>query len=174
MLRTQGKPETLVGAVRALVGELDPNLPLINVQTQKAVIDDQIRRERLFAKLSTVFGAIALLLASIGIYGVMAYSVARRTAEIGIRMALDARYGNIVGVVLRSTATLVGVGAALGIAGALVPTRYISSMLYNIRPRDPSTFLCSAALLILIALTAGYVPANRAARADPMRALRCE
>jgi predicted permease len=174
VVRTQGKPEALVSAIRSLVRELDPNLPLINVQTQQAVIDDLLRRERLFASLSTAFGATALLLASIGIYGVVAYSVARRTAEIGIRVALGARYGSIVRLVLRRTVILVGAGAALGTAAALALTRYISSMLYNVRPRDPATFISAAALMMLIALVAGYVPARRAARIDPMKALRCE
>ena len=144
VVQTHGKPEALVSTIRSLVRELDPNLPLINVQTQQAVIDDQLRRERLFANLSTAFGAMALLLASIGIYGVVAYSVARRTAEIGIRMALGARYGNIVRLVLRRTVLLVAVGTALGIAGALAVTRFVSSMLYNVRPRDPATFIAAA------------------------------
>lgn len=173
-VRTRGKPEAFVGAVRSLVRDLDPNLPLINVQTQEAVIDDALRRERLFANLSTAFGAMALLLAAIGIYGVVAYSVARRTAEIGVRMALGARQGNIVSLVLRRTVLLVAVGAALGTAGALAATKLVSSMLYNVKPRDPATFAGSAALLILTALAAGYLPARRAARIDPMKALRCE
>jgi predicted permease len=174
VVQTHGKPEALVSTIRSLVRELDPSLPLINVQTQQAVIDDQLRRERLFANLSTAFGAMALLLASIGIYGVVAYSVAKRTAEIGIRMALGARYGNIIRLVLRRTVLLIAVGTALGTAGALVVTRFISSMLYDVRPRDPATFLSAVALLMLIALAAGYLPARRAARIDPVRAIRCE
>jgi predicted permease len=173
-VRTRGKPEAFVGAVRSLVRDLDPKLPLINVQTQEAVIDDALRRERLFANLSTAFGAMALLLAAIGIYGVVAYSVARRTAEIGVRVALGARYANIVSLVLRRTVLLAAVGAALGTAGALLATKLVSSMLYNVKPRDPATFVGSAALLILTAVAAGYLPARRAARIDPMKALRCE
>ncbi|RPI07875.1 MAG: FtsX-like permease family protein, partial [Acidobacteriales bacterium] len=116
------KPEAFVGTVRSLVRDLDPHLPLIDIQTQEAVIDDQLRRERLFANLSTAFGGIALLLACIGIYGVVAYSAARRTAEIGIRVALGARYGNILSLILRRTMLLVAVGVAAGTAGALALT----------------------------------------------------
>jgi ABC-type antimicrobial peptide transport system permease subunit len=173
-LRTQGKPEAFTGTIRSLVRDLDPNLPLINVQTQEAVIDDQLRRERLFANLSTAFGGIALLLACIGIYGVVAYSAARRTAEIGIRAAMGARYGDIVGLVLRRTMILVALGAAVGIACALAVTKFIGSMLFNVTPRDPLTFASAAALLILTALVAGFLPARRAARIDPMTALRSE
>jgi len=173
-VRTRSRPEAVAGAIRSLVRELDPNLPLISVQTQQAVIDDQLRREHLFANLSTAFGVMALMLASIGIYGVVAYSVARRTAEIGIRMALGARYGSIVRLVLRSTVLLVAVGAAMGTGAALAVTRYLSSMLYNVRPRDPATFIAAIVLLILTALAAGYLPARRAARIDPAKALRCE
>ena len=173
-VRTAGRPEAFGATVRTLVRELDPNLPLINVQTQDSVIDDYLRRERLFANLSTAFGAIALLLACIGIYGVVAYSAARRTAEIGIRMAMGARYGDVVGLVLRRTAILVAAGVAIGIGGALAVTKFLSSMLYNVAPRDPATFVVGAALLVLTALAAGYIPARRAARIDPMNALRCE
>jgi predicted permease len=173
-VRTRGKPEAFVGAIRSIVRDMDPNLPLINVQTQAAVIDDALRRERLFANLSTAFGAMAMLLAAIGIYGVVAYSVARRTGEIGIRVALGARYANIVGLVLRNTLLLVAIGAVLGAAGALATTKLVASMLYKVQPRDPATFIGGAALLILTALAAGYIPARRAARIDPMKALRCE
>ena len=173
-VRTDGKPEAFTGTIRSMVRELDPNLPLINVQTQEAVIDDQVRRERLFANLSTAFGGIALLLACIGIYGVVAYSAARRTAEIGIRVAMGARYGNIVALVLRRTVVLVALGAAVGTACALAATKFIGSMLFNVTPRDPTTFAGAAALLILTALVAGFLPARRAARGDPMAALRSE
>jgi predicted permease len=173
-VRTAGDPEAFVSTVRSLVRQLDPNLPLINVQTQEAVIDDQLRREHLFANLSTAFGGIALLLAAIGIYGVVAYSAARRTAEIGIRVALGARYGDVVGLVLRRTLILVVIGVVLGVACSLVLTRFLVSMLYEVKPRDPAAFVAGAALLILTALAAGFLPARRAARIDPMKALRCE
>jgi predicted permease len=173
-VRTSGRPEAFAGTVRSLVRGLDPNLPLIDIQTQKAVVDNALRRERLFANLSTAFGGIALLLACIGIYGVVAYSAARRTAEIGIRVAMGARYGNIVGLVLRRTMILVALGAVVGIACALAVTKFIGAMLFNVTPRDPRTFAAAAALLILTALVAGFLPARRAARVDPMTALRSE
>ena len=173
-MRTRGNPEAFIATVRSIVRSLDPNLPLLNIQTQEAVIDEALRRERLFANLSTAFGFMALLLAAIGIYGVVAYSVAWRTAEIGIRVALGARYGGIMSLVLRRSVLLVLLGTALGAAGAYALTQFLTEMLYNIKPRDPATFIGSTALLILTALAAGYLPARRAARIDPMKALRCE
>ena len=119
-------------------------------------------------------GLLALLLACIGIYGVVAYSAARRTAEIGIRVALGASYGSVLSLILRRTVLLVAVGVAIGTAGAMALTKFISSMLYKVEPRDPTTFIAGAALLFLTALVAGYIPAHRAARIDPMTALRCE
>jgi predicted permease len=173
-VRTQGEPEAFVGTVRSLVRALDPSLPLVDVQTQEAVVEDQLRRERLFANLSTAFAAIALLLACIGIYGVVAYSAAQRTAEIGMRVALGARYGNIVGLVLRRTLILVALGVAVGSAAALWMTKFVASMLYNIEPRDQATFIAGAVVLLVTAIVAGYLPARRAARIEPMKALRCE
>ena len=173
-VRTLGPPEAFVGSVRALVRELDPNLPLIDVQTQRHVINEQLAQERLFAGLSTAFGMLALTLACIGIYGVVAYSVARRTGEVGIRMALGARYGDIIWLALRRTMALVALGVACGVAGALALTRLISGTLFGVQPSDPATFAVAAVLLVLVALLAASLPARRAARIHPMEALRCE
>lgn len=174
VVRTYGKPEALTGVARDLVRKIDPNLPLLEVRTQQQVIDEQLMTERVFAGLSTGGGIVALLLACIGIYGVVAYSAARRTAEIGIRMALGARFGDVIVLVLRRTVILIAVGVAAGAAGALAATRLVASILYDVAPRDPATFIGSAALLILTAIAAGYIPARKAARIDPMTALRCE
>jgi ABC-type antimicrobial peptide transport system permease subunit len=173
-VRTAGPPESFVPSLQSIIHELDPRLPLIDVETQQHVIDGRLRNESLFANLSTVFGLLALLLASIGIYGVVAYSVTRRTGEVGIRMALGAQGSNIVWLMLRRIAILVALGVAVGIGGALALTRWIESMLWNVTPDDPITIAATVVLLVLIALFAGLIPARRAARIHPMEALRSE
>jgi putative ABC transport system permease protein len=133
--------------------------------------------ERLFAKLMSLFGVLAQQLASIGLYGVLAYSVSRRTHEIGIRMALGANRGRMLTMILRQGMTLTLIGVALGLAGAYVLTRYLGTlngMLFGVGPRDPLTFGVTAALLIIVALIACFVPARRATKVDPMVALRYE
>ena len=137
-------------------------------------VDESLNRERLLATLSGFFGALALLLATIGLYGVMSYNVARRRNEIGIRMALGAEQTRVLSMVLHEVAILIGTGLAIGIAVALASTRLLESFLFGIKSNDASTLFLAAGLLALVAAVAGYLPANRASRLDPMAALREE
>ena len=176
-VRTTGDPKAYVGAIRQAVREVEPNLPLSNIKTQIEQADETLSMERLFAKLMSLFGVLAQQLASIGLYGVLAYSVSRRTHEIGIRMALGANRRKMLTMILRQGMTLTLIGVALGLAGAYVLTRYLeslNSMLFGVQPRDPLTFIVTAALLIIVALVACFIPARRATKIDPMVALRYE
>ena len=176
-VRTTGDPKAFVGAIRQAIRDVEPNLPLNNIKTQIEQADETLSMERLFAKLMSLFGLLAQQLASIGLYGVLAYSVSRRTHEIGIRMALGANRGRMLTMILRQGMTLTLIGVALGLGGAYVLTKYLeslTSMLFGIQPRDPITFAASAVLLTIVALVACFVPARRATKVDPMVALRYE
>jgi predicted permease len=174
-VRTAGPPSTFAASVRAIVREFDPALPVFGVMTQSDQIATSLRQERLFARLATLLGAVAILLSAIGLYGLLAYGVARRTAEIGLRMALGAARASVVWMVLRESLVLAGIGLLLGVPAALAGTRVLQSMLFGLAPRDPVTTLTVAALaMVLLAAVAGYVPARRAARVDPLVALRAE
>ena len=176
-VRTTGDPEASVAAVRRAVRETDERFPLNNVKTQTAQADETLAMERLFAKLLSLFGLLAQALAGIGLYGVLAWSVARRTHEIGIRMALGASRRDVLRMVLRQGMALTLVGVAVGLACAYALARYVASlgkMLYGVEPADPLTFASIALLLTLVALLACYVPARRATKVDPMVALRHE
>ena len=176
-VRTATDPKAFVPAIRQAMHEVEPNLPLNNFKTQVEQADETLSMERLFAKLMSLFGVLAQQLASIGLYGVLAYSVSRRTHEIGIRMALGANRGRMLTMILRQGMTLTLIGVALGLAGAYVLTRYLGTlngMLFGVGPRDPLTFGVTAALLIIVALIACFVPARRATKVDPMVALRYE
>jgi putative ABC transport system permease protein len=162
------------------VREVDGNLPLNNVKTQVEQAEETLRMERLFAKLLSLFGLLAQQLASIGLYGVMAYSVSQRTNEIGIRMALGADQRDVLKMVLRQGMALTIIGVVLGLAGAYVLTKYLESkmnlnnMLFGVKVSDPLTYGVIAAFLTLVALLACFIPARRATKVDPMVALRCE
>ncbi|HEX8149362.1 MAG TPA: ABC transporter permease [Pyrinomonadaceae bacterium] len=176
-VRTAGDPEASVAAVRRVVHEVDGRFPLNNVKTQVAQADETLAMERLFAKLLSLFGLLAQALAAIGLYGVLAWSVSRRTHEIGIRMALGAQRGDVLRMVLRQGMALTLAGVAVGLAGAYALGLYVASlgkMLYGVEPNDPTTFAAVALLLTLVALLACYVPARRATKVDPMEALRYE
>jgi predicted permease len=179
-VRTAGDPNTAVAAVRQAVREVDGNLPLNNVKTQVEQAEETLRMERLFAKLLSLFGLLAQQLASIGLYGVMAYSVSQRTNEIGIRMALGADQRDVLKMVLRQGMALTIIGVVLGLAGAYVLTKYLESkmnlnnMLFGVKVSDPLTYGVIAAFLTLVALFACFIPARRATKVDPMVALRCE
>jgi len=176
-VRTAGDPKAYVGAIRQAIRELEPNLPLDRIKTQIEQADETLSMERLFAKLMSLFGLLAQQLASIGLYGVLAYSVSRRTHEIGIRMALGANRGRMLTMILRQGMTLTLIGVAMGLGGAWVLTKYLgtlNSMLFGVQPRDPLTFMATAALLTIVALLACLIPARRAMKVDPMVALRYE
>ena len=179
-VRTTGDPAAVVTAIRQAVRELDPNLPLTNVKTQIEQADETLRMERLFAKLMTLFGLLAQQLAAIGLFGVLAYAVSRRTHEIGIRMALGAGRGNVLRMILQQGMTLALLGVGLGLVGAYVLTKYLESklnlqsMLYGVKVNDPLTYGVIAAGLTIVALVACYLPAHRATKVDPLVALRYE
>lgn len=173
-IRADGAPLGLAPALRAQLAALDPELPLADVRTMDDWLGDSLGRARFGAALLGLFAAIALLLAAVGIYSVMAYAVAERTHEIGIRVALGADRSDVLRMVLRRGALLAFVGVGVGLAGALALTRFLQSLLYQVKPADPLTFAAGAALLVAVALAACCIPAWRAMRVDPMVALRQE
>lgn len=173
-LRTAADPQAILPAVREVVAQVSTNLPLFDVKTESEQIDRLLFQERLVARLSGFFALLALVLACVGLYGLLSYEVSRRTREIGIRMTLGAHQGNVLKLVLRQGIVLALVGAALGIGVALGVTRYLASMLYDVRASDPSTIAGVAILLTIVALAACWIPARRATRVDPMVALRHE
>jgi ABC-type antimicrobial peptide transport system permease subunit len=154
--------------------QLDPNLPLNALRTQEAQIQHSVRRERLMARLATLLGAITLILSGIGLYGLLAYTVARRTPEIGVRMALGADPQTVRWMVMRHSLMLVGVGLALGVPAAAGSTRILKALLFGLTPTDPLSFLAAGAGLLVVGALATYLPARRASRVDPMIALRAE
>ena len=173
-VRTRAEPAALAAAVRHAVMAVDKDQPLFQIQTMQQVVEDSVAGRRFQMSLLAVFGAIALGLAAIGIYGLMSYTVNQRTHEIGIRMALGAKRGDVLHLVVRHGMMLAIVGVALGTVGALLLTRFFSGMLYGVGVNDPTTLLSVAALLIGVAALASYIPARRATRVDPMVALRYE
>jgi predicted permease len=173
-LRTAASPAAMTSAVRSVVRQMDSNLPVFNVHTQTELIDRLLFQERMIAKLSGFFGVLALLLACIGLYGLLSYEVSRRTREIGIRVALGARQGDVLRMVVGRGMILVVVGLVAGLGVALSVTRYLNSMLYDLHANDPATMVAVGVLLGLVAFVACYKPARRAVRTDPMVALRYE
>jgi predicted permease len=173
-IRTAREPEQMFSAARRAVQQIDPTLPVVDMKTLEKQVDNSLVTERLVASLSSAFGLLATLLASIGLYGVMAYTVARRTREIGIRMALGAATGNVVWLVMKEVLVLVGVGIVLGLGASWGLTRYVQKQLFGIQPNDLTTIVLATIGIACVALAAGYVPARRATRVDPIRALRWE
>jgi putative ABC transport system permease protein len=164
----------LPAAIRTAIYSVDKDQPIASMRPLTRLVADSVARPRLAMFLFVVFSGVALLLAAIGIYGVIAYSVTQRTVEIGIRMALGAQRRDVLRLVFVGAARLVGLGLASGMIGALVLTRLISSMLFGVSPQDPLTFAAIAALLAAIAALACWLPARRATNVDPMVALRAE
>jgi predicted permease len=173
-IRTQTKPEAIVPALRRVVHAADPALPLVNVRTQQDQIDADLADERLIVSLTSTFGLLALVLASVGIYGVMAYSVAQRTKEIGIRMAIGAIPRQVLAMVLREASFLSAAAIALGAGASFLVARFVRSMLFGIASSDPITVSGAAMVLMIVALGASWIPARRAASVQPMEALRRE
>jgi predicted permease len=173
-LRTAGDPESLVQEVRKVVRQAGPDLPIVNVETQTQQIDTMLFQERLIARLASLFGLLSLLLASIGLYGLLAYEVTNGTREIGIRVALGAPLADVLRGVVRHGVVLTAIGAAVGIAASLAVTRLLGSMLFGVKPSDPVTLIGVSCLLLMVALAACYFPARRATRVDPLVALRHE
>jgi predicted permease len=173
-VRAQGDPAAALGTVRRELQNLDTNLPLVGVLTLTEIVERGLWAPRMGAALLGVFGALALLLAAIGLYGVLAYSVSQRTQEIGLRMALGAGRSNILALVIRQGMTLVATGVVLGIGAGLLATRLVANLLYNVGAADPVTFVAMPLLLLFVAMLACYLPARRAMKVDPMIALRYE
>jgi len=173
-LRTAGNPLNYVPAVRDLVRRGDDRVPLSEVKTQSAWIDEAINQEITFARLCSAFAGLALAIACVGLYGTMSYNVVRRTGEIGIRMALGAQRGRVVWMVLREVFLLAAVGLAISVPAALAASKVVGSFLYGVKPNDPLAMAGSIVILVSAAILAGYLPARNASRIDPMTALRQE
>lgn len=173
-MRTKMNPATVSASIRGVLSQMDSNLPVFDVHTQEELIDQLLFQERMVAKLSGFFGLLALVLACIGLYGLLSYEVSRRTREIGIRMALGAQRRGVLRLVVGQGMVLAIIGAIVGIGLTLAVTRYLKSMLYDIHANDPTTIAGVAILLTLVAVAACYIPARRATRVDPTVALRYE
>ncbi|HEY6826416.1 MAG TPA: ABC transporter permease [Gemmatimonadaceae bacterium] len=174
VLRTQSKPESLMPSVRASLHDIAPDQPIFLVKTMDDVISDSLQSRKLTLSLLAIFASLALLLSAAGVYGVMSYAVSQRQREIGIRMALGARASNVAQMILSEAGTLAAIGLVIGLVAAALLTRVLSSMVYGVGTHDPVTFVAVSALLAAVALTASLVPALRAARIDPLRAMRVE
>jgi putative ABC transport system permease protein len=174
VVHTASDPVAVAAGIRDVVHKVDPNLPITHITTMDGLLSDSVSPRRFSAVLVGIFAALALLLAAIGIYGVMSYTVSQRTQEIGLRMALGAQLGNVRGMILGQSLKLTLIGVGLGLAGAFVLARFLASLLFGIGTYDPVTFLSVAFLLIVVALAASYIPARRAMHVDPIVALRGE
>ena len=174
MIRSVLRPLSLVPAVRKAVAEIDRNLPLEGITTQKLAIKESLRLERLMTSLFGSFALLALALSCIGLYGLMAYNVARRTGEMGIRKALGARPWDVARPILREAVILAGIGVAIGLPVALALVRLARSFFYGIEPHDPITMIGTVGIMLTVAALAAWIPARRAAKIDPMEALRYE
>jgi predicted permease len=175
-IRTTSDPTSIASSVRRAIQKLDKNLPVTSISTLSEQVNESLNKEQLIARLSSFFGLLALLLACVGLHGLLAYRVARRTNEIGIRVALGAGRRQVLWMVLRESLALVVVGVGIGLATAFAANRFISSQLqlYAVKPVDPATIAAATMVLAAVAVLAGYLPARRATKIDPMEALRYE
>jgi len=173
-LRTRAAPGPVIAAMRAIISSSDPEMAIQPAKTMEQILDDSVASRRFQMYLTVAFATAALILASLGIYGVISFAVARRTQEIGIRIALGARSGELMGMVFRQGMLPVFVGLAAGLACAMVLGRYLASLLYAVAPQDPVTMSAVAILLLAVAMFACWIPARRATKIDPLRAIRCE
>jgi predicted permease len=173
-VRTERDPDSAFGAVRTAIREIDPNVPIIAMKTLERQLEESLVTERMIATLSTLFGVLATLLAILGLYGVMAFMVARRSREIAIRMALGAQSGNVVWLVMREVLLLVAGGIAVGLPASFALSGLVRTQLYGIEPNDPASIVLAVLLLSVVAILAGYLPARRAAAYEPVRVLRSE
>ena len=172
VVRTAGAPRALVEPIRRAILAEDPEQPIANARSIEEVIAASVAQRRLVLVVLALFAASAMLLAAVGLYGVIAYAVSQRTREIGVRMAVGASGREVLALFLRQGLRLTGLGIALGLAGALGLTRLLASQLYGVRATDPATFASVSGVLLLVALVASFLPARRAARVEPMNALR--
>jgi predicted permease len=174
IVRTRGEPVAFASDLRRVIAELDPGVPVYDVRTMREHVGLALSQDRMAALLTSSFGALALLLATIGLYGVVSYFVAQRTREIGVRMALGARRSDVLGMVVRRALGLVSLGLLVGLAGAFAVARALESVLFGLSATDPLTFVVATLVLTAVAILASYLPAQRAARVDPVRALRTD
>ncbi len=173
-IRTAGDPASLAPQVKRTIAEVSPDLPVTAVEPLSARLDVVLRQERMLSRFPMVFGLLALVLAAIGLYGVLAYSVSQRTNEIGLRLALGAGRRQVLWMVLKQALAWVGLGAAAGIAATLAAGRLVASLLFGLDPHDPTTMVLASLALVAVSVAAAWWPARRAARLDPVTALRTE
>jgi ABC-type antimicrobial peptide transport system permease subunit len=173
-VRTAGNLPGLTARIRDEFRAIDPAIPILSIDSMEQDVDKTLVHERIIAWLSAFFGALAVALACIGLYGVMSYTAARRTGEIGVRLALGATRANVLGMVLRESLLLVAMGIALGVPATLAATRGVESLLFGIRASDPATIGGAALLMVAVGIASAYLPARRASCVDPLVALRHE
>ena len=174
IIKATGDPNQLIAAARQQVASIDPNQPIYNIRTMDEIRGESVAPQRLNLTLLSIFAGIALVLAIVGIYGVMSYSVTQRTHEIGIRMAIGAQPRDVFRMVIGHGMTLTIIGIAFGLVGAFALTRLMTTMLFGVKPTDPATFASIAVMLTGVALVACYIPGRRATKVDPVVSLRYE
>src|SRR5205823_4162715 len=169
-----GDPMKLAPAINDIVRQVDPMVPVAGIASEDDLSDGRIQTERLFAGFYVLFGGLALLLASMGLFGLMSYNVARRTNEIGIRMALGARREDVIAMVMRESMLLVGIGVAIGVTVAIASGRFVAALLFGLAPTDLLTMTAAGLLMVAVSALAGFMPARTESRVEPMIALRYE